>query len=428
MKLLNQSLKYLSGSMLIIITLWAVVFYLNMLQEIKDSIDEGLENYKRVVILNAKKDSSILTKTYFDESFFTIEQITEKRALAVTDTYKDTILYMQDFNDEEPEREPVRMLSTAFKIDQKYYQLNVANSMVEEDDLVEELLFDTIWLYLLLILSTIIINNIVLKKLWKPFYNLLNQLKKYKLGNTKKLPVITTKTKEFIDLQKAINTLLEQNIATFELQKQFIGNASHELQTPLAITTNKLELLLEKEQLNEEQADIVSDIFNITQRLVQLNKSLLLLSKIDNKQFFDNTIVNFNQITHDNLEHLNDFSSFKNISISYTETDSLLAELDNSLANIIISNLIKNAIIHNVEHGSININISKNSFKITNTGINKPLDATKIFNRFHKSTSQKEGSGLGLSIIKAICDLYDFSLFYSYRNNLHSFKVTLRTL
>ncbi|NIJ44194.1 signal transduction histidine kinase [Wenyingzhuangia heitensis] len=423
MKLLNQSLKYLSGSILIIITLWAVVFYLNMLQEIKKSIDEGLENYKRIIIQNAKKDPTILTKTYFDESFFTIHKINKKEAFTIKDQYKDTLLYMQDFDDEVPESEPVRMLTTAFKIDHNYYLLNVANSMVEEDDLIKELLYDIVVLYLFLVLSIILINNIMLKKLWHPFYSFLNQLKIYKLGNTQKLPKITTETKEFMDLQKAVNTLLEQNLAVFEQQKQFIGNASHELQTPLAITTNKLELLLEDEQLNKEQANTVSDVFKTIQKLVQLNKSLLLLSKIDNKHFFNNKVVNINKTTHDILEHLQDFSSYKNISISCKETAQLSIEIDIALANIVVSNLIKNAIIHNTNNGSIEIFIDTNSFTIKNTGINKSLDANQIFNRFHKSTNKTDGSGLGLAIVKAISDLYGFSIVYSFKKNSHCFNI-----
>lgn len=423
MKLLNQSIKYLSSSILLIITLWAVVFYLNMLQEIKDSIDEGLENHKRIVIQNAKKDPSILTKKYFDESFFTIEEISSEKALSITDIYRDTILYMQDFDDEEPELEPVRMLTSAFQIHNKYYLLNIANSMVEEDDLVKELLFDTIWLYLLLVFSTIFINNVVLKKLWDPFYNLLHQLKTYKLESSQKLPSVNTQTKEFLDLQQGINDLLVQNRTVFEQQKEFIGNASHELQTPLAIITSKLELLLEKEQLNTEQANTISDVFQTVQRLIQLNKSLLLLSKIDNKHFFNNVSVNINKVVKESLEQLSDFSTYKNINITFNQNAILRSNMDSSLARILITNLIKNAILHNVDHGELNILINSTSFEIVNTGINKSLKGDKIFNRFHKSNALSENSGLGLAIIKAITDLYHYQIHYKYENNLHCFKV-----
>src|SRR5690554_1539301 len=208
MKLLNQSIKYISVSILAIVTVWATAFYFNMLNEIKSSIDEGLENYKRIIIQNAQQDSTILTKNYFDESFFTIRKIDKQQALSIKDKYLDTILNMQDADDEEPETEPVRMLITAFELNKKYYELKVANSMVEEDDLIKEILYDIIWLYISLIISIVFINNLVLKKIWRPFYDFLNQLKEYRLGKSPMLPEVKTKTKEFTDLQNAVNTLL----------------------------------------------------------------------------------------------------------------------------------------------------------------------------------------------------------------------------
>src|SRR5690606_20560195 len=357
MKLLNQSIKYLSVSILTIVTVWAVVFYFNMLNEIKSSIDEGLENYKRLIIQNAQKDSTILTKNYFDESFFAIRQINKKQALSTKDKYLDTKLNMQDADDEAPEPEPVRMLITAFELDGNYYELKVANSMVEEDDLIKELLYDIVWLYISLIIGIIFINNLVLKKLWKPFYDFLNQLKKYRLGKTKKLPIIKTSTKEFTDLQNAVNALLKHTTETYEQQKQFIGNASHELQTPLAIATNKLELLIEKGNLQNEQAENIAEVMSIIERLVRLNKSLLLLTKIENKQFLDNQQILLNDIVKKNVSNLEEMAIFKNVKITVNENAKLSIQMDASLANVIISNLLKNAIFHNIPDGDVFVEI-----------------------------------------------------------------------
>src|SRR5690606_5524387 len=167
--------------------------------------DEGLDNYKRQIIYKAKKDSTILTQHTFDEGFFSIVEITQDQAYAAKDLYIDTLMYMQDADDEEVELEPVRILTTAFKQGNHYYELRIINSMVEEDDLQEELLIGAIWLYIILVASIIIINNFVLKRLWRPFYSLLNQLKNYRLGNSKNLPKIKTSTKEFVDLQNAVD-------------------------------------------------------------------------------------------------------------------------------------------------------------------------------------------------------------------------------
>lgn len=423
MKLLNQSLKYLTFSILIILTIWSVIFYFNMLHEIKSSIDEGLENSKRLIIKNALTDPSILNKKQFDESYFSIQKITKSEALTKTDTYTDTTLLMQDADDDAPEEEPVRMLTTAFRNNDNYYELKVANSILEEDDLIKELLWDVVWLCLILILSILIINNWILKKLWNPFYDFLQQLRKYRIGNANKLPNIQTNTKEFIDLNLAVNALLKQNTEIYENQKEFIGNASHELQTPLAIVTNKIELFLEDENLDSEQAKNITEIYQIIHRLIRLNKSLLLLSKIDNNQYFDNKKVSINTTVYKIKEELHEFISNKNIQITITETTELFIEIDPILITVLIGNLFKNAIFHNIENGKINIEIDTDRFSISNS-TNKPaLDQKVIFNRFHKSKTNSGGTGLGLAIVKAITKLYEYQVKYEFGSEMHSFQL-----
>ncbi|MBK6610887.1 MAG: HAMP domain-containing histidine kinase [Sphingobacteriales bacterium] len=426
MKLFNQSIKYLSSSILVIITAWAVVFYFNMLNEIKDSIDEGLENYKRLIIQNASQDSTILEQHAFDENFFSIQKRSKKQAFSIRDRYIDTLLYMQDDDDKETEAEPVRMLITAFELKGQYYELKVANSMVEEDDLIESLLHDTIWLYVSLIIGIILINNFVLKKLWKPFYALLNQLKNFRLGKTQALPSVKTKTKEFTDLQNVVNVLLQHTTQTYEQQKQFIGNASHELQTPLAIATNKLELLIEKGDLQNEQAENIAEVMGIIERLVRLNKSLLLLTKIENKQFLDNQTVSLNEIVRKNVSDLEEIALFKNVKFYVNETAQLSVQMDASLANVIISNLLRNAIFHNIPNGSVTLLITDKAVKISNTGSGQMLDKNLTFTRFYKPNNQTSGTGLGLAIVKAISDAYNFKVSYSFENSQHCFQIFFR--
>ena len=423
MKLLNQSIKYLSVSILLILSLWAVVFYFNMLREIKESVDEGLENYKRQIIYNAQTDSTLLTRREFDEGLFTILEISESQAKQARDRYSDTLLYMQDADDEQPELEPVRMLTTAFEAKGHYYELMIINSMVEEGDLIEELLWEALWLYLILVASVIVINNFVLQRLWKPFYNFLSQLKSYRLGSSKDLPEVTTQIREFRDLQAAVNALLQHTLETYEHQNQFIGNASHELQTPLAIATNKLELLIEKGELEDFQAESIAEVMNLIGRMVRLNKSLLLLTKIENKQFLNNQTVSLNEIVRQTASDFEEMAEFNRVRISIEEISDLAVEMDVSLANTVISNLLGNAIFHNVPNGTVKIVLTENTLRVFNTGERQPLDAGKIFTRFYKSGSGPSGTGLGLAIVKAICRLYNYSVSYRFEDKLHCFEL-----
>lgn len=426
MKLLNKSLAYLSVSLFVIIGLWSVLFYFNMLDEIKESVDEGLDNYKRQIIFNAESDSTILNKNNFQDGFFTIREIRQQKAIEIKDTYIDTLMFMQDADDETPELEPVRLLTTAFEHKGHFYALSIINSMVEEDDLVEELLREAIGLYLILITCIILINNFVLTRLWRPFYSFLGQLKNYRIGSNKNFPEVKTETREFTDLQNAVHILLKQNIETYEQQKQFIGNASHELQTPLAIATNKLELLIEKGNLQHEQAENIAEIMSIVERLVRLNKSLLLLTRIENKQSLENQAVSLNEIVKQSVSDLEEMAEFKNIRISVSESAEITAQMDISLAHVVVSNLLRNAIFHNVENGAVHISIAEKTIRISNKGINVPINGQKVFSRFYKSDNNTSGTGLGLAIVKAICDLYGFSIAYRFENEMHCFELRIK--
>ncbi|MBM7417510.1 MULTISPECIES: sensor histidine kinase [Chryseobacterium] len=423
MKLLNKSILHLMIYLLLIVSLWSVIFYFNMLDEIKGSVDEELENYKRQIVFKAEKDSTILQQKTFDEGFFSVNKISEEEALSFKDTYEDTEIYAQDADDEAPELEPVRILTTVFEQNGNFYQLKIFNNMVEEDDLVKELLWDAAGLYVLLIFSILMINNIVLQRLWKPFYELLDELKNYRLGISKSFPNTETKTKEFSDLQDAVTTLLQYSEKSYEQQKEFIGNASHELQTPLAIAISKLELLIEKENFTENQAEKIAEIMEIIERLVRLNKSLLLLTKIENKQFFDNQEIKVNDIVEKNIEDLSDIAEFKEVEIIFSENSELLVKADAALINIIVSNLLRNAIFHNIKSGKVEVKIDAKKLNVLNTGTDHSLSHEKIFTRFQKSEQHQSGSGLGLAIVKAIAELYDFSVSYDFKNGMHEFSV-----
>lgn len=423
MKLLNKSLLYLSISLVFIIGIWFLFSYFNMLRTIKDSIDEGLDNYKRQIVYLAEKDSSIVTKANFNEGFFAIQEITPAMALSVKDTYSDTIMFMQDADDPQPELEPTRMLRTAFENNGKYYELKIINSIMEEDDLIKALAYDAIWLYLTLLTSLIVLNNFVLKRLWKPFYAFLNQLKEYQIGSEQKFPKTVTKTKEFNDLENAVGILLQHNKETYEQQKEFIGNASHELQTPLAIVSNKLELLIEKGSLQPEQAEDIAEVMQMIERLVRLNKSLLLLTKIENKQFIESQSVVMNEIVQQCVQDIEDVADFKEVRIEITESASLIVSMNASLATIVMANLIRNALFHNIPKGDVKIKINENSVQISNSGTANPLKEEKIFARFYTTEGHQKGSGLGLAIVKAICDTYGFSLKYLFKENYHCFSI-----
>lgn len=417
----NYTLKYLATILLVIIAIWAGIFYAIILEEVYDNTDDGLKNLKIQIIREAYNNEEVLNINKFDFNQFKITPIDEAD-YKEGDFFRNEEYYMEYDQD----MEPYRFLETYF-IDKNgnHHKLEIRTSTVEEDEFRENLFIALIFLYIFLVASIILINHIVLKKVWTPFYNTLNNLGKYEFGKTQNLATKPTDITEFQLLNNKIDTMIAKNEQTFFQQKQFIENASHELQTPLAIAINKLDLLLEDESLSERTMLELSQTKEGLMRLVKLNKSLLMLSQIENNQFAQKQEVNLNDFVKTIIQDFSDMMDFKNISIDFSESGIFITTINSDLAYIFISNLFRNAIKYSLPKQKIIIELSKNSFQIKNSSaLNASLDKNLIFNRFYKKTQDNSSTGLGLSIVKTIIDNHsELSIDYSFENNFHIFSV-----
>lgn len=419
MKLLNYTTTFFAVILLVIIPVWAALFYYNMLDEIYDSMDDGLDNQKLLVIQKARTDSTLFRRTTFEEGDYTIREIPAGLAGPSRDIYVDTLMYMKN----EDEFEPVRMLKTVFNQNNRYYELKVITSMVEEDDLIQQLLYSLLWLYLGLVATILVLNNVLLRRIWQPFYRLLKRLKAFRLEAPQLIGDIDTRIDEFRMLNETVQKLLKGNIAAYNSQKHFIENAAHELQTPLAICLNKLELFVERHPLSEEQLGQLAAVMNSLQRASRLNQSLLLLSRIENQQFEEAVAVDMNALARQVLADFSEQAAYKEVSVSLKEEGPCTVTMHPDLAGVLLTNLVKNAVVHNVAGGWVQVVLKAGSLKVHNTGSPTPLDRDRIFNRFYKEQSSSSSTGLGLAIVKAIADLYGFEVGYTYRE---AHIVTLR--
>jgi len=422
MKLLNHTLKYLAIILPLIVGIWAALFYFNLVDEVEDSLDDGLDNNKMLIIQQAHSDSTILLNNEFNERNYAIRKIDRDQALSMRDTYSDTLIFVineQDF-------EPYRLLKTAFRVQDQYYELQVISSSLEKDDLTEDILYSIIWLYIILLLSVLIINNLVLRKIWSPFYQLLSKIGQFSLDKNPMITSTPTNVKEFKELDERVVRLAEQSAATYSSQKQFLENAAHELQTPLAISINKLELLSEHEDIPQKHLETIGSITNQLQRLTRLNKALLLLTKIENRQFAMQEKVQINPLIRQLVEQFEDLATSKNIQIQLVEVGELVLTAHPDLISILISNLIKNGLVHNISGGQVKVLITEDSFSVSNSAQGAALDPKLIFRRFQKFTSDSQRVGLGLAIVKAICDACNLQVDYSWSNGFHQFSCGLR--
>lgn len=418
MKLKNYTLRYLAITLLLVIPIWAGIFYALILDEVYDNIDDDLKNSKIMIIRHAFANKELLNSPEFGINKFTIKPLPKGQY-----SNKEEFSTSKEFMEYDNDNEPIRTLKTVFDDDKgNSYELIIKASIVEEDELLEDLFLALIGLYIMLVISILAVNHLLLKKIWKSFYVILENLKEIKLGTGSKLKAIDSPIDEFNILAKEVETMLNRNESIYSSQKQFIENASHELQTPLAISINKLELFAENSILADEQLMEIGKITDTLNRLTRLNKSLLMLSKIENRQFSEEENINFNELILVLTEDFSDLADFKEVKITVTQNDTLYFKMNKGLAIALISNLLKNALIHNHHKGFVNFNINKNDISISNSGNNSPLNSDLIFNRFYRHTTTNESTGLGLSIVKSIINNYSITIEYLFSGG-HQFKI-----
>ncbi|MDP4285946.1 MAG: HAMP domain-containing sensor histidine kinase [Bacteroidota bacterium] len=303
------------------------------------------------------------------------------------------------------------------------YIATVKKSQQETEDIVRLILMITfaVIAFLLLILS--IASRFLLGKLWQPFNNTIEQLKQFNLQGKNEIELLKTNVDEFTDLNNAAFLMTQKVNTDYELLKSFTENASHEIQTPLAIIKTKLELLSQSENLAEAQVNAIQSLNDATTRLSKLNQSLLLLTKIENRQFATTEKVNIASVLLGYLDNFEELAETKNINIQKNIPTELLVEMNESLAEILISNMIINAIKHNHKGGTIDVDIEDHTLFISNTGHTPTNGTADYFERFKKDTASNDSLGLGLSIVKKICETYGFLVSYKYERERHVVSV-----
>lgn len=414
----NYTFRYLTFWLLIVIAIWAFIFHSLILDEVYDNVDDGLKNQKIEIIREVYRDPDLLNTTEFGLSQFKISKV-DPSQYNENNRFSNEMVYMEYDED----MEPYRVLRTGFYDKDNFpYMLEIRTSTVEEDDLIYDLSISLVALYVFILISILLINHFGLRKAFKPFDQIISQLRKYEVGNKEKPIHVVTNVKEFSFLQNEIQRMINRNDEVFNSQKLFIENASHELQTPLTIAMNKLDLLIEESDLGEKEMLSLVDTKQTLWRMVNLNKSLLMLSRIENNQYKNNEEVNFTRLTKDLLEDYESILEAAEIKVTTNFKADFMIDFNLDLARILISNLIRNAIKHNNEEKLIQIELDSNQFMISNTGKNYSLNTNVIYNRFYKQGTSEGNNGLGLSIVETIIkNQQKLKLNYRYEAPFHQF-------
>ncbi|WP_114820195.1 sensor histidine kinase [Chryseobacterium sp. KLBC 52] len=324
----------------------------------------------------------------------------------------------------EQKKERYRCLKKVIYIHGKPYLFTIETNIEESHETIAVIAIITIFFFVMIVVGLLYLNRRLSSSIWKPFRGTLDQLKSFNLNSQNTIEFPASDTAEFEELNQSLYKLIERNVSTYKTQKEFTENASHELQTPLAIIKNKLDLLLQDQNLTEKQYSIAEDMNRALTRSSRINKNLLLLAKIDNNQFDSSEAIYFDHLLHQSIDILREHFEQKNISVTEHILNGVQVIGNNILTEILINNLIINAIRHTAVGGSISIQLTHSVFEISNSGTEK-LNTDFLFKRFSKLSTDNSGSGLGLSIIQEICRFHHWTISYRFENQQHIFSVKL---
>jgi signal transduction histidine kinase len=426
MKLLAKTSIYYILFSLVAFAVGGIIFYNVIRTDIYDEVDDSMRLEKDRIIQKLMVSDSSFTHTLI-HSFTKFTSFENQISINIANNppalpylkLNDTLI----FDSIGKEYHPFRHLESMNRIYTRTYKIDIAKSLINKSDLIKSIFLLMFFLSVSLYMVLISVNFFVSKRVWVPFRETISKLRNYKITRDSRLSLPETHISEFTQLNNVLNLMSDKIYSDFITLREFTENASHEIQTPLAIIQSKLELLIQSENLSKTQMKQIRDIYEAAGRLSKLNQFLLLITKIENLQFSKTTDIDITKIIDKYLEELAEIIQAKNINIQKNYTLSHQLTINATLAEVLVSNLLSNAIKHNVKNGIINIDINDSEIKITNTGETMTGNPEDLFERFKKAKVDSESLGLGLSLVRKIAEIYHMKTTYTYDNGLHTLKI-----
>lgn len=342
----------------------------------------------------------------------------ERVSLLGVERLKDTLI----FDPSQDELEEFRELTTYSDIDGKKYRITVRTLVEESEDILLAVVVSYLVIILLVFIFLFYFNKAWNQKLWFPFFNNLEQMKRFSLTSDRPIAFMDSDILEFSELNYEITALTDKVRSDYKNLKKYSEDVSREMQTPLPIIQAKIENIFNGDNLSDVQFEHLTSIQKDIQRLTQMNKRLTLLTKIENQQFSNPQLLDFNLQVKQRIEN---FSEIYPSKINLNEKSQMQLTMDTYLADVLIDNLLSNALKHTIEPGLVTITIEEDIFSVTNEGAQGILNPKKLFPRFYSETSHKKSMGLGLAIVKKICDLYGFGVTYVFKEGKHVFTIDI---
>jgi signal transduction histidine kinase len=418
MRLVVKYNLYTVSVMIMVFIISSIGSYFLIKKALINELDISLLRVKTRIQKYVDQNHKLPVLNPFDDEKVSFEAVNKKIA-------EPHFVTVQQYIKEQHKLHISRRLSYGLTINNQNYLVTITNPLEGTKHMFMAMLNITLITIFILISIILLINRVVMSKLWQPFYTSIDQLHGFSISNPHQLNFPETNIEEFNFLIENLRVNTAKSVESYQILKEFTENASHEIQTPLAIVRSQLDLLIQDDGLSGDQSEHLIIAYQALKRLSRLNQSLLLIAKIDNLQFQKTSSIDLRNKVEDKIKEFGELWVSKNIELKTDLSDACI-DASPELIDIMLNNLFSNSCKHNFIHGSTNIELKLGNLRVINTGKTQPLDAQKIFTRFYKEDHDPGNNGLGLSIIKKICDqsgiipVYDFSS----DNSEHIFTLT----
>lgn len=420
MSLLGQTARYLLLSALAITLLGSAGFYVLIHRKIQHEVDEILSSRVEHVGLQLSQSTATALPAPISIGNPRIEPVDSPARTRFSDETQ-----LDSLADNEPVA--VRQLVQTVRANDRLYRVTTYEPYYEFDELARDVSTGVILAFLGLMSLSVVIGLGLARRLWRPFHATIDQLQHVQLDTGIEPAFPVSSVYEFDLLNRSLTELTQKLRRQFRLQKQFTENASHELQTPLAVAAAELDQLMQSDRLTESDHIHLQQASVALGRLSQLSRSLLLLTQVENDQFIDAEPVDLSALVSQYMSEYEPFFTHKRIAVSQSIEPRIVLTINRQLIGIVLTNLLKNVVRHGESGGCVQLTLTSDTLTIANDGSPLPFTDSLLFTRFVRNPARPDSTGLGLALVKQIADRYHLPLTYCYDmdKRLHTFRIGL---
>jgi signal transduction histidine kinase len=413
MKLLTRYNQYTITVMIIVFILFGIVSYLSIKKILMNELDKGLLKDKDLVQQYINQHHSFPAITSFNR----VEVQFEPSHEVLSKPYFKTLIKFKAPNRPYTSRQLLYTTS----VGKKNYLVEIGNELEGTKQMTTLVFTTTLLTIFILIITILLINALLMTKLWRPFYQVLNEVKGFRINQSNQPDFPKTQIEEFNFMISCLSIAIADATENYRMLKEFTENASHEIQTPLAIIRSKLDLLVQHEGLTDKETTSLRAAYGAIKKLSLINRDLLLITKIENHQFENSVKIDLLHTIEEKIIEFQELWHLKRLELR-TALHPAEITVSKELIDILINNVLSNATKHNRQGGKVIIQLRPSLLEVANTGIDNPLDENLIFKRFYKMDDNDDNNGLGLSIVRQICQASGIEIGYKYAEGLHIFS------